>query len=119
MREETAALRPLTEELVQTGGWVHRNMSPFRTAAGIAADCAGDWAAADEHHLTAIHQMDTAPFRPAQPIAREWNARMLRDRNASGDRAKARDLLSEALSMYEAMDMPFHGRRTSGRLSSL
>ncbi len=119
MREEAAALRPLTEELIQTGAWVHRNMSPFRTAAGIAAGCAGDWAAAEEHHLTAIRQMDTAPFRPAQPIAREWYARMLLDRNASGDRAKARDLLGEALSMYEAMDMPFHGRRTSGRLSNL
>jgi len=69
-KEDAAALRPLTEELVRTGVWVSSAMSPFRTAAGIAAACAGDWAAAKEHHLTAIHQMDTAPYRHAQPIAR-------------------------------------------------
>ena len=68
-KEEAAALRPLTEELVRTGAWI--GSSPFRTAAGIAAACAGDWAAAEEHHLTAIHQMDTAPYRVAQPTARE------------------------------------------------
>jgi tetratricopeptide (TPR) repeat protein len=119
MREEAAAWRPLTEELVRTGVWVHRNMSPMRTAAGIAAACAGAWSAAEEHHLIAIHQTDTAPYRVSQPIAREWYAQMLLDRNAAGDRAKARGLLSEVLAMYESMEMPFHANRTSGRLASL
>ena len=94
-------------------------MSPFRNAAGIAAACAGDWTAAEEHHLTAIHQMDTAPYRVSQPIAREWYALMLLDRNAAGDRAKARVLLAEALAMYESMEMPFHANRTSSRLAAL
>ena len=94
-------------------------MFPFRTAAGIAAACAGDWAVAEEHHLTAIHQMDTAPYRVAQPMAREWYAVMLLDRNAPGDHAKARGLLSEALAMYESMEMPFHAKRSSGRLAEL
>ncbi len=57
--------------------------------------------------------------RPAQPVAREWYARMLLERNAAGDRTKARGLLSEALAMYESMEMPFHANRTSGRLASL
>ena len=94
-------------------------MFPFRTAAGIAAACAGAWAAAEEHHLTAIHQMDTAPYRVAQPMAREWYAVMLLDRNAPGDHAKAPGLLSEALAMYESMEMPFHAKRSSGRLAEL
>jgi hypothetical protein len=118
-KEEAAALRPLTEEMVRTGVWVSNAQSPFRTAAGIAAACAGDWSTVEEHHLTATHQMDTAPYRVSQPIAREWYALTLLDRNAAGDRAKARGLLSEALAMYESMEMPFHANRTSGRLASL
>ena len=119
-KEEAAALRTLTEELVRTGVWVaYYSMAPFRTAAGIAAACAGDWAVAEEHHLTAIHQMDTAPYRVSQPIAREGYALMLLDRNAPGDHAKARGLLTDALAMYESMEMPFHANRTSGRLAKL
>ena len=114
-KEEAAALRPLTEELLLTGVWVSLDLSPFRTAAGIAAACAGDWSAAEQHHLTAIHQTDTAPYRVSQPMAREWYATMLLDRNAPGDAAKARGLLSEALAMYESMGMPFHAKRTSAR----
>jgi tetratricopeptide (TPR) repeat protein len=118
-KEEAAALRPLTEELLQTGVWATYGVFPCGTAAGIAAACAGDWAAAEAHHLTAIHQMDTAPYRTAQPMAREWFARMLLDRDAAGDRAKARGLLTEALTMYEALEMPLHANRTSGRLATL
>ena len=44
---------------------------------------------------------------------------MLLDRDADGDHAKARGLLSEALAMYESMEMPFHAKRTSGRLAKL
>ena len=41
-----AALRPLTEELLLTRVWASPAfLSPFRTAAGIVAACAGDWAA--------------------------------------------------------------------------
>jgi hypothetical protein len=117
---EAAALRPLTEELVLTGVWASWfDLSPFRTAAGIAAACAGDWSAAEQHHLTAIHQTDTAPYRVYQPTAREWYATMLLDRNGLGDAAKARGLLSEALAMYESMGMPLHVRRTRGRLATL
>jgi tetratricopeptide (TPR) repeat protein len=118
-KDEAAALRHLAEELVGTGVWVSRAMLPFQTAAGIAAACAGDWSAAEEHYLTAIHQADTAPYRPAQPMAREWYALMLLDRNGPGDAAKARGLLSEALAMYESLEMPFHANRTSAKLAAL
>jgi eukaryotic-like serine/threonine-protein kinase len=118
-REEVAALRPLCEGLVLTGVWAFSYLSPFRTAAGIAAACAGDWSAAEQHHLTAIHQTDTAPYRVSQPMAREWYATMLLGRNSPADAAKARVLLSEALAMYESMGMPFHANRTSGKLATL
>jgi eukaryotic-like serine/threonine-protein kinase len=118
-KEEIAALRPASEELVLTGIWAFSYFSPFRTAAGIAAACAGDWSVAEQHHLAAIHQTDTAPYRVSQPTAREWYATMLLDRNGPGDAAKARVLLSESLAMYESMGMPFHASRTSGRLGAL
>ena len=95
------------------------HLSLFRTAAGIAAACAGDWSASEQHYLTAIHQSETAPYRVAQPTAREWYATMLLDRNGPGDAPKARGLLREALAMYESMGMPFHASRTGGRLATL
>jgi hypothetical protein len=117
-KEEAAGLRPLTEELVLMGVWAAPDFSLFRNAAGIAAACAGDWSAAEQHHLTAIHQTDTAPYLVAQPTAREWYATMLLDRNGPGDAAKARGLLSEALALYESMGMTFHACRTGRRLAT-
>lgn len=110
-KEEAGALRPLTEELIGTGVWAGSQFLPFRTAAGIAAACTGDWSAAEQHHLTGIRQTDTAPYAISQPTAREWYAKMLLDRRAPGDEAKAGVLLREAEAMYESMDMPFHAKR--------
>ena len=62
-KEDAAALRPLTEELLLTGAWIMRSNVACRTVAGIAAACARDWPAAEDHHLTAIQQMDTAPYK--------------------------------------------------------
>ena len=114
-KEEAAALRPALEEIVQTGVWAAYSLLPFRTVAGIAAACAGDWSAAEAHHLIAIKQTDTAPYRVSQPTAREWYAMMKLEQ---GETAKARGLLSEALGMYESMGMPFHARRVSERLAA-
>ena len=113
-KEEAAALRPLTEDLIRTEPWVGFSLLPFRTVAGIAAACAGDWSAAEAHHLIAIKQTDTAPYRVSQPIAREWYAMMLLER---GEKAKARGLLAAGLSMYESMGMPFHAKRAGERLA--
>ena len=118
-KEEVAQLRPLIEDVLLTGVWAAWDPSPFRTAAGIAAACAGEWAAAEQHHLTAINQMDTAPYRVSQPMAREWYALTLLDRKSPGDNIKAHDLLREALAMFESIGMPFHAKRTSGLLASL
>ena len=114
--QDLAALRPLTEALVETGNWVAYNLHPFRTAAALAAAAAGDWSAAEHHHQTAIHQADTAPYKVSQPIAREWYATSLLQR---GETESAKALLTEALALYESMKMPFHANRASGTLSRI
>jgi tRNA A-37 threonylcarbamoyl transferase component Bud32/tetratricopeptide (TPR) repeat protein len=118
-KEEAAALRLAAEEMAHTCGWASRSFSPNRTVAGIAAACAGDWPAAEKHHLTAIHQMDTAPFKNLQPVAREWYADMLLERNAAGDRDKARALLSEVVAMYKSMGMTFPAKLIHEKLAAL
>jgi hypothetical protein len=107
---EIATLRPLAEELLLTGAWTYSLLSPFRTVAGIAAAAAGDWPSAEEHHRTSVHQTDRAPYRHLQPVAREWYAKMLLDRDKSGDSAQARSLLEEAIAMYNASAYPNRGR---------
>ena len=104
--DQAAALRPLTEQLLLTGAWTYSLLSPFQTIAGIAAGCAGDWTAAEHHHLAAIRQTDVAPYRHLQPVAREWYAKMFHDRGNPGDAVRARSLTDEAASMYEALGLP-------------
>jgi len=110
--EDIAALRPLTEELILTGAWTYSLLSPFRTVAGIAAACAGDWPAAEQHHLAAISQTDSAPYRHLQPVAREWYAAMLLARNKADEAARAHALLREAMTLYEVMGWQQRARHT-------
>ena len=62
-------------------------------------------------------QADTWPHRVCQPIARYWYAEMLRARGALGDGRRARDLLSEALSGFELLGMPFYARQAHEKLT--
>jgi DNA-binding winged helix-turn-helix (wHTH) protein/tetratricopeptide (TPR) repeat protein len=116
---ELAALRPATEELLLTGAWTYSLLSPFRTVAGIAAAAAGDWSSAEEHHRTAIHQTDTAPYHHLQPLAREWYAKMLIDRNGHDDIRNARPLLEEAIAMYNSSAFPLRGKHSIELLAKL
>jgi tetratricopeptide (TPR) repeat protein len=117
--QDAAALHPWTEDLAAKGAWLWVNPRLFRTAAGIAAACARDWARSEEHHRAAIHRTDTGHYRVSQPMARDWYARMLIARGGPGDTARARTVLSEALSMYESLGMPGFARRASQRLACL
>ena len=119
LKKDAAALRPLTEELILNGAWTYSILSGFRTAAGIAAACAEDWPAAEHHHQIAIEQTDQAPYRHLQPVAREWYAEMLLDRQEAGDLDHARALLGEAVAMHQAMGMPARARHANQRLASL
>lgn len=116
---EVAALEPNTEHAVANGPYCVYSQHLFRTSAGIAAACAGHWTRAEEHHRTAIHQADTAPYRVAQPVARYWYADMLIARDASGDRDRARSFLSEALQFYRSLGMERYACRAADKLSKL
>jgi hypothetical protein len=61
---------------------------------------------AEEHCEIALRQAHELAVVIEQPEARRWYARMLIDRNASGDRDKARQLLTEAIAMYRQIGMP-------------
>jgi tetratricopeptide (TPR) repeat protein len=119
LRNDVAALLPMTEELLLTGAWTYALLSPFRTIAGVAAACAGDWTAAEEHHLCAVQHCDTAPYHHLNPIAREWYAQMLLERRARGDIEKARQLLHNAIVAYDALGFPARGRHARNALADL
>jgi len=116
---EIAELRALTDELILTGAWTYTLLSPFQSIAGIAAACAGDWAAAERHHLAAIRQTDSAPYRHLAPVAREWYARMLLTRDSSRFAAEAVNLLTHAVDLYCKTGFPARAMHARATLSSL
>jgi hypothetical protein len=93
--------------------------APCRTVAGIAAACAEDWPAAEEHHRTAIRQADTAPYMHLQPVTREWYAAMLLDRKAPGDADKGRGLMQEAIAQYESLGMTYPAKLAAPKSAAL
>jgi class 3 adenylate cyclase/tetratricopeptide (TPR) repeat protein len=107
--DEAAKLYPLALEAVATGNliyWLFNNL--VQTIAGIAAMAGRQWEKAAEHYEIALRQAHETPFRVAQPEVRRWHARMLIERNSSGDKEKARTLLNEANAMYSEIGMPKH-----------
>ncbi len=101
-----APLYPLVVEGFDTGVVVTRHGRLWQMLAGIAATCAEQWGAAEEHFETAIRQAAELPHRPAEPEIRRWYARMLLDRAQPGDRDKARSLLGEAIERFQRIGMP-------------
>ena len=85
-------------------------------AGGIAAGGARQWKAANEHFQIAMQQAEAAPNLLEQAEIRRFRAMMLLDRGASGDRGKARTLLSDALQSYTQIGMPRHVEMARGRL---
>jgi tetratricopeptide (TPR) repeat protein len=107
--DEAAGLYPLAQEAVATGNLIQ----PFctglvQTTAGIAAAAGQQWEQAEEHFDTALRQAREVPHVIEQPEVRRWYARMLIERNASGDKETARTLLTEAIAMYQKIGMPKH-----------
>jgi tetratricopeptide (TPR) repeat protein len=118
-REEAAALQSEAEWVVATGPLYLYSRHLFRTSAGIAAACARNWTRAEEHHQAAIQIADSTRCRVAQPVVRDWYADMLCSRDTAGDKERAREFLSQALSLYDEMGMVWHARRAANRLSNL
>jgi hypothetical protein len=108
-KSEAGQLYPLLRELIDTGTVVIWRIFRFsQTIAGIAAASARQWEAAEDHFKTAMQQAESIPLHLEQAEIRRFHAMMLMDRAARGDRAKARQLLGEALESYTSIGMPRH-----------
>jgi predicted ATPase len=117
-RSQAAELYPLVRELVDTGVVLLWPISRFtQTIAGIAAAAACQWEAAEEHFQMAMQQAESFPYRLEQADIRRFQAMMLRDRAAPGDRKKAQTLLREAQETYTYIGMPRHIEMTQTLLA--
>jgi tetratricopeptide (TPR) repeat protein len=119
-RDEASKLYPLVLEAIDTGlliNWTGDRLP--QSIAGMAAAAGGQWDKAQEHYETALRQAHELPVVMEQPGVRRWYARMLIDRNAPGDRDKARELLTEAIAMYRRIGMPKHVEMTEALLGEL
>jgi tetratricopeptide (TPR) repeat protein len=103
--EDAAALHPAAEALIGTGVKCFRDMRLYRTAAAIAAACAGEWAIADAHFDTALEQAREAPLRIAHAHAQLWRGKLLHRRGPM-DAKTAQILLDQAISSFESLGMP-------------
>ena len=118
-RSEAYGLHPLIVEFSTLGVRAGFMQQLVHTSAGIAAACGEEWDTAQVHFEIALREADEMPHKIAQPDARRWYAWMLIDRDASGDRDKARTLLGEAVEMYQAIGMPKHLELAEGTLGKL
>ena len=118
-REEAAELYPLAVEAIDTGATIDFfSMVLFQLPAAIAAAAGNRWEAAEEHFRTAIDQVNSLPYRLAQPEVRRWYAWMLLDRAQPGDQKQAQALLGEATKMYRSLGMPRHLEIVDSMLAS-
>lgn len=92
---------------------------PVRTAAGIAAACAGNWTRAEEHHRATIARMEAVPYVTAQPIARYWYADMLAERRGPGDVEAAKALLQASITASDAIGLALYARLARRRLEGI
>ena len=110
-REEAAVFARNAESVLDRGivylAWVG---SPYQVA-GIACGCAGEWDASESYFRKALELSASMPLRPEESIARTAYADMLRHRNRSGDRDRARVLCSEAESMAGRLGLAFIEQR--------
>ncbi len=107
-RKDAADLYSLVLKGIHMGAVISFTLRLWQMVAGIAAASGEHWDAAQEHFETALYQAHDLPHKIAQAEVRRWYSQMLLDRNASGDRDKARTMLGEAVEMYQRTGMPRH-----------
>ncbi len=119
-QSQAGQLYPLTRELIDTGAVALWPISRFtQTIAGIAAACACDFDAAENHFQIAMRQAESFPHRLEQTEIQRFNAMMLINRAGSGDREKARTMLGEALESYTNIGMPRHIEMTQALIGQI
>jgi hypothetical protein len=90
---------------------------PVRTAAGIAAACAGNWTSAEKHHRASIARMEAVPYVTAQPIARYWYADMLAERAGAGDVEAAKTQLQTTIATSDEIGLLLYARLARQKLA--
>jgi tetratricopeptide (TPR) repeat protein len=104
---------PLVQELIDVGVIEFFRISHFsHTIAGLAAGAARRWEAAENHFRIAMQQAESLPDSLEQVEIRRFRAMVLLVRDSSGDRARARVLLAEALESYTRIGMHRHAQLT-------
>ena len=108
---------PLVCELIDLGAVVTWPIPRYaQTIAGLAAGGAHQWEAAERHFKIAERQAEYFPDLLEQAEIHRFNAMVLLDRAASGDREQARTLLDKALELYKRIGMPRHIEMTQALL---
>jgi hypothetical protein len=108
---------PLVRQLIDTGAVALWPISRFtQTTAGIAATAARQWETAEEHFQIAMQQAESFPDVLEQAEIRRFQAMMLIDRAAPGDRERAQSSLREALKSYTQIGMLRHIEMTQALL---
>jgi serine/threonine protein kinase/tetratricopeptide (TPR) repeat protein len=117
-REEAARLEAEAEKIAAEWDCSHAGF-PVRTAAGIAAACAGNWTRAEEHHRAAISRMEAVPYITAQPVARYWYAGMLAARGGPGDIETAKTMLETCIATSDEIGLALYARLARQKLTRI
>jgi len=117
-RREAGRLQSDAEKIANEWDCSHAGF-PVRTAAGIAAACAGDWARAEEQHRAAIERTEAVPYVTAQPIARYWYADMLAQRGGAGDIAAAKTMLKDSIAISDRIGLALYARLARRTLAGI
>jgi hypothetical protein len=104
--EEAGALYPVIQDFVQSGmGLLAFTYGLHERFAGMAATAARDWGAAEGHFEKTLTLAQELPHRVDLARVRYWYARMLLERNESGDCDRANKLLCEAHALSQEMGL--------------
>ena len=118
LHEEAAALSPLVEGLLARGRrWITFDGRLVETRAGLAAAAARRWEEAERLFTLACEAAEKMPNHVELADLSRLHARMLLDRGANGDHARAAQMLEEALVAYRAFGMPAYGAEAERLLS--
>jgi class 3 adenylate cyclase/tetratricopeptide (TPR) repeat protein len=119
-RDDAAALSPLVEKALERGpDWINFDGRLVRTRAAMAATAGGSWEAAERHFAEAELDAKRMNNRLEETDLRRLRARMLIDRDRTGDRARAAELLGEALTSYRRFGMPSYTADTERMLREI
>src|SRR5215213_7463496 len=117
--DDAAALSPLVEKVLEHGpDWVTFDGRLVLTSAGMAAAAGGRWEPAERHFAEAELHAKSMNNRLELAELRRLRARMLLDRDGTGDRALAADLLQAAVVDYRKFGMPSYAAEAERMLRS-